>query len=651
MRPDPRPPVRRPGIALLAALAAGLALTAAPRAASPSSRPKPARRLDGAAGRASPARERPAPGERSELRGGKELVLQVPVRAGDTYASLGQRYLVDLRELAAVRVLNGDLPLAAGGTIALPYASLNDTYRVKAIRDLFPEDGARDGDWIHRVGAGRQPASAESLWNLSLWLTGRGENFSVLADRNALPGLIPTKGQEIVVPGELLLPPFAKLAGAGPGAESEGERSAPSGGDVNSDDFTEVPSEAEPGTATRAAPPQEQATDATGQLAYSADDVGAFARYRLKRGEALYSVVMRFTGRVDSQEVNDLARSIAARSGIRDVTDIPTGYPVKIAMDDLLPEFLPGQDPRRQAWEKSQAKIARYTNQARSRNLEGVTVILDAGHGGRDRGASHNGVSEHEYVYDILCRIKALLESDTGARVLTTIKDRREGYRIRDQVRLPRNQSETLLTDPPFPLTEPHVSVNLRWYLTNAYFRRLVADGNDPLKIVFTSLHADARHPGLGGAMIYVPGEQYRRNRYGYAGPVYARIREAREQPYVSFTRAERERSEGLSRQFAATLVRGFRRRGVAVHPYDPVRERIIRRRRSWVPAVLRCSEVPVQVLIEVSNLSNLADSRLISDPAYRQKVAEAYIDALHLYYGEPSPGPSSPRLVTSRGH
>jgi len=630
-------------------LATGLPWPPAPRAAGAGSEPKPAQRLDVPAGRADAAGHRSANGEHAELRQGKDLVLVVPVHPGDTWTGLGQKYLADLREIPAARARNGDRPPSAGGTVELSYASLNDTFKVKTLRELFPEDGPRDGDWIHHAGAGRQPASDDSLWNLALWLTGRGENFSVLADRNSLPGLIPTKGQDIVIPGELLLPAFARLAGAA-SAHADDQALSSSDGDVNGGDFTEVPAEAEAGTATRGAPPKGQATDATGQLVYGADDAGAFARYRLKKGEALYSVVMRFTGRVDSQEVNELARAIAARSGIRDVTDIPTGYPVKISMDDLLPEFLPGQDPRRQEWEKNQETIARYTNQARSRNLEGVTVILDAGHGGRDRGAYHNGISEHEYVYDILCRIKARLESDTSARVLTTIRDRQEGYRVRDQVRLTRNQAEILLTDPPFPLTQPNVSVNLRWYLTNSYFRRLVADGNDPRKIVFTSLHADARHPGVGGVMIYVPGEQYRRNRYGYTGPVYARTREAREQPYVSFTRTERERSEGLSRQFASSLLKGFRRRGVSIHPYEPVRERIIRRRRSWVPAVLRCSEVPVQVLVEVSNLSNLADSRLISDPAYRQKVAEAYIDALYLYYGEPLPGSSS-RLVTSRGN
>jgi N-acetylmuramoyl-L-alanine amidase len=649
----------RPAV-LLACLLASLALPGVPGAApagpsadaagrSPTA-PKAARRLDAAQTRPTAPPDRLAADERVMLRGDRDLVLEVTVRAGDTYAAIGQKYLIDLRELETVRARNGDRP-PSEGVVAIPYSSLNDRFKIKVIRDLFPEDGPREGNWIHRTGSGRLQASQETLWNVALWLTGRGENFGALADRNALPGLVPAKDQEIVVPGELLLPPFAALAGLRTASTGTPGAAAPPA-DVESDDFTEVPGEPEPGPSTEPskAPPG-PGTDATGQLRYGSDERGAFARYSLKRGEALYSVVMRFTGRVDSQEVNELAFAIAGRSGIQNVKDIPAGYGVKIPLDDLLPEYLPATDPRRLSWESSRAKVARYTNPSPSRNLAGVTVILDAGHGGRDRGASHNGVAEHEYVYDILCRIKAVLERDTSAGVLTTIKDRREGYRIRDSTLLSRNQAEVLLTDPPFPLTEPYVGVNLRWYLTNSYYRRLVAEGSDPLKVVFTSLHADARHPGLGGAMVYVPGEEYRRSRYGYSGPVYARTREVREKPYVSFTRAERERSEGLSRQFAGALVRSFRAHDIAVHPFDPVRERIVRKRRSWVPAVLRCSEVPVQVLIEVSNLNNPADSRQISDPAYRQRVAEAYVDALGRYYGGAAPRPAPFRAAASGGH
>ncbi len=618
--------------------------------------PKPARRIDPVPSPAAPGGL--GPGERVELLDGRDLLLAVRVGPLDTYASLGQTYLTQLRDLAAVKDLNGASLPAPGATVLIPYAALNDDYKVKVVRDLFPRDGPRDGDWVHRAGSGRLAAAEESLWQLALWLTGRGENFEALADRNGLPGLSPRRGQEVVIPGEILLAPFARLAGraiAGtppsPGPPSIAAEAA-DGSQETEDDFTEAPgdTEPEPGPPYPGAPAEVPMAEGADQLTYGADVDGRYAAYRLKKGEALYSaVVVRYTGRVDAQDVNELALKIARRSGIADVTDISIGFRIKIPLDDLLPEYLPRDDPRRQAWERSQAGVARYTNRVRSLNLKGIAVILDAGHGGRDRGAAHNGVWEHDYVYDVLCRIKAKLEKETGARVLTTIRDRKEGYAIHETTRLPMSRAEALLTDPPFPLQQRAASVNLRWYLSNAYYRRLQGEGFDPLRIVFTSLHADARHPSLGGAMVYVPAEEYRRGRYGHRGPVYARHREVREQPYVSFTRPERERSEGLSREFAASLITAFRQRGVSVHPYGPVRERIIRRGRSWVPAVLRCNEVPVETLIEISNLSNPADSRLLVDPKYRQKVAEAYVDALHLYYGGTSRPPG--RTVSSRGH
>jgi N-acetylmuramoyl-L-alanine amidase len=621
--------------------------------------PKPARRIDPPPFPAGPGVL--APAERVELRDGRDLFLAVRVGPLDTYASMGQTYLTQLRDLAAVKDLNGASLPAAGSTLLIPYAALNDDYKVKVIRDLFPRDGPRDGDWVHVAGSGRVAAAEESLWQISLWLTGRGENFEALADRNELPGLSPRRGQEVVIPGEILLAPFARLAGSAaaatppppPGGPGPPAAEAADEAQEAEDDFTEAPgeTEAEPSPQYPGLPPAEvPMAEGADQLTYGADKDGRYAGYRLKRGEALYSaVVVRYTGRVDAQDVNELALKIARRSGIADVTDISIGFRIKIPLDEILPEYLPRDDPRRQAWERSQAGVARYTNRVRSLNLKGIAVILDAGHGGRDQGASHNGVWEHDYVYDVLCRIKAKLENETGARVLSTIKDRSEGYAIHETTRLPMSRAEALLTDPPFPLQQRAASVNLRWYLSNAYYRHLQTEGFDPLRIVFTSLHADARHPSLGGAMVYVPAEEYRRGRYGHRGAVYARHREVREQPYVSFTRSERERSEGLSRQFAASLIAAFRQRGVSVHPYGPVRERIIRRGRSWVPAVLRCNEVPVEALIEISNLNNPADSRLLADPRYRQKVAEAYVDALHLYYGGPTRPPG--RIVSSGGH
>ena len=102
---------------------------------------------------------------------------------------------------------------------------------------------------------------------------------------------------------------------------------------------------ASPGVAAPA-PPQ------SGLLQYGEDAQGKFAIYPLHAGEALYSsVVVRFTGRLHSDDVRAIAGDIAARSGIADVTSIPIGFPVRIPFDLLLPEFLPPNDPRRLEYE------------------------------------------------------------------------------------------------------------------------------------------------------------------------------------------------------------------------------------------------------------------------------------------------------------
>src|SRR5207247_274221 len=77
--------------------------------------------------------ERLAADERATLRGERDLVLEVRVRAGDTYAAIGQRYLIDLRELDAVRARNGDRLPSEGSFLAIPYPSLNDRFKIRVI--------------------------------------------------------------------------------------------------------------------------------------------------------------------------------------------------------------------------------------------------------------------------------------------------------------------------------------------------------------------------------------------------------------------------------------------------------------------------------------------------------------------------------------
>jgi N-acetylmuramoyl-L-alanine amidase len=133
--------------------------------------------------------------------------------------------------------------------------------------------------------------------------------------------------------------------------------------------------------------------------------------------------------------------------------------------------------------------------------------------------------------------------------------------------------------------------------------------------------------------MFYIPGDAYRNERWCVAGGQYAQIEESSRQPCYSLTPKEMARSEGLSLQLAKGLERSFAARRLALHPYNPTRNHVVRSRRSWVPAVLRNSLIPCSLLIEVCNLNNPLDAQLIAKPAFRQAIADAYIDALVKYY------------------
>jgi len=95
-------------------------------------------------------------------------------------------------------------------------------------------------------------------------------------------------------------------------------------------------------------------------------------------------------------------------------------------------------------------------------------------------------------------------------------------------------------------------------------------------------------------------------------------------------------------------IVDAFGTAGLPVHPYEPIRDHVIRMRRDWVPAVIRTSLVPQSLLLEVVNLNNARDASLMKDPAFRQKVASAFLDAVRHYYEGASAGP---RRRTAAAH
>ena len=370
-------------------------------------------------------------------------------------------------------------------------------------------------------------------------------------------------------------------------------------------------------------------------LAYGADDRGPYAEYRLQRGEALYSaVVVRFTGQLAAKEVNATALEIAKRSGIADVTSIPVGYPVRVPLDLLLPWYLPADHPRRMAYEQGQRELAGFLEVVRAIDLSGVHVILDAGHGGADPGSTVDGLWESSYVYDIVCRIKANFERHTRATVWVTRMDADLQLKVPDRDRLEQDRNQYLLTRPQYSLQDAALGVNLRWYLSNDIILNRLGPTVPRSKTVFLSVHADSLHPSVRGAMIYVPSRHLRPNSYTVGRPDIRQYAEYRNHPTIRLGADFKARVEASSRHLALNLVAGLDHNGIALHPEDPVRDRVLRGRRTWVPAVLRYSAAQHAVLLECCNMANAGDRQVLVDRSWRERFALAVVEGTAAAFG-----------------
>ncbi len=536
---------------------------------------------------------------RVRLVGGRELLLEVKAWPDEDLPSLARRLAPRPAESARLSAaLSQGNVTTDDGFYRVPLALLGEEARSLVLRSVFPEDRADGDDWLHVARKSPLPIYDEGLWQVAAWFTGDGARVVELLRVNDLASPELSRGQLVRIPAGLL---DAAL---------------------------------KPGT-----------TSDDGSLVYGSDARGPFAGYRLKPGEALYSaVILRYTGRTSPEDVESLARTIAARSDVRDVTGIPAGWLVKIPLDLLDPEFLPDTDARRKSIEKAKAAMerelaARPPTKA-TRGLEGVVVILDPGHGGMDPGTMNHALREHDYVFDVASRLRRELETRTGAKVFLTLDGPGKVSAPSRGDALEPNRKRAVQTTPPFLAEdsgESSIAVNLRWYLANSLFRKLVKSGTNPDKIVFLSLHADARHKSLRGAMVYVPGAAYRKGTMGYSSSTYQRFKEVREQPRVSFSSNDRVRSEAVSRKLASAVVKSLKRASLPTQPFQPIRDRVIRGREVWLPAVLRGNAVPTKLLIEVVNLSNAEDAALLGRASERERLAKALAAALSDHFGPKS--------------
>lgn len=554
-----------------------------------------------------------------------EINVEVAPHEGDAWSRLAKRVTGDgdhWRDIAAFN--EAGEKLVTYKSVRVPLAMLRPELQNDVLRGVFPRDTSGSYGWRHIV-IGGSGVEGESLWKIAEWFTGDGANYIEIRKANPAQKLSTRTGEVIVIPKRLLTAAF------GGGAEGKNGSTAATEIRESTDDPVErtTADEKSPQTAVEAV-----AVGAP-SLTYERNGSEPYAVYRLQKGEALYSsVAIRFTGTVYSSDVGDVVDRIVQFNGIGDVARIPVGYPVKIPMSLLLPEYRPADDPARLALERTIRASEKLAKRTHARNLEGVHVILDPGHGGRDGGTTHDGVSESRYVYDVACRLKRILEKRSGAKVSLTTKSESNGYDIDDDDELESDNDEVLLTTPNYKLDDSTVGVNLRWYLANAIFRRAIRKKTAKEKVVFISIHADSLHPSLRGAMAYIPGGRFVQGRYQKTDGVYLARAEVREHPVVKHTEKESLEAEGLSRDLADSIIDAFDEKALKVHPFNPVRDYVMRDGDEWVPAVIRYNMVPTRLLLEVCNLGNRRDRDLMKSSKWREQVASAVYKGIVDFYG-----------------
>lgn len=546
------------------------------------------------------------------------IFLRIPYPNKGGFEFLAEKYTGDKKNAPKIRNFNPKPKNGKYREIRIPLDFLLLVYKVETITALFPEDKRTENGWLHKY-------KGEGLWSVAKWFCGTSKKSVEL--KKSLKNVEPKKGDFILIPEKLLSPNFSVIPFQKEIAKENKKEKNADEKIVNIQKQETVVSSVE----------EISIEDARKLLSYGKDQQGAYAIYHLAQGEALYSaVVVRFTGRLFASEVNALAMEIAKRSGVQDVTSIPIGYEIKIPIDMLLPQFYPEDSQVYKDYLTHQKELSQIINTYKNSSLEGVVVILDPGHGGLDRGATKNNVWEDSYVYDIACRIREGLETKTKAKVYVTLMEPSKGFKPIDKPYLAPNKSCTILTHPPFhpdSSDETKAAVNLRWVFSNYHYNNLKKEGVSSERIIFTSIHADSLHPSIRGTMFYIPGSGYRNEKWSAKGEFFAKFQESKNANNFSLSKKELEKSEGLSLQFTKSLEKSFKKNNLKLHPYQPTRDHVVRNKKAWVPAVLKYNLIPCSILIEICNINNQEDAKLLRDPVFRQKIANAYIEALILYY------------------
>jgi N-acetylmuramoyl-L-alanine amidase len=283
-------------------------------------------------------------------------------------------------------------------------------------------------------------------------------------------------------------------------------------------------------------------------------------------------------------------------SGDRPSTDTPAASRLPVPASppgptaDVKAEASPSEEALAAA--ATPAPVAPSTNAngsfsiARQLGLGVSRIVIDPGHGGRDPGATGKGVGEAELVLDVALRLEKLLSKQAGFEVVLTRR-----------------------TDEFVPLEERTAIAN-----------RQKAD-------LFLSIHANAsRNVNARGVETYF---------LNFASTPDAEAVAARENS-----------ASGRTMHNLPDIVRAIALNNKLDESRDlanMVQEALVRRLGAQnkqlrnlgvkqAPFVVLIGAAMPSVLAEISFVTNAQEAQLLRSPAYRQRVAEALLDAVVKY-------------------
>ena len=554
---------------------------------------------------------------------GKRLVVKLKPLVGEGGYSLARRVLLsNLRSLKTIRKYSKTRRLYRNRFITFPLKVINGSIRSSALKAVFFKDKAGIGYWEHRVTFAWETTSM-----IAGLFTKEGIKAGHLVRYNKMrnKGNILKKGDVIKIPWKWVSPELSLRP-------------------------------------VSLKPPLKLKQDKSGKF---------YAHYQMKHGETLYSsVVIRFTGRLLNDEVNQVANKLLKLNNISDAKLIQTRQKIRIPLEWLSEEYLGSQtndvSSRKTSVKKTNKKktkkiksskavaskkelkrgkstqkaVAQKTKSKRKKNVHKIHVILDSGHGGRDPGASAGSrknkdiIYEDEVVYDISKRMSKLFKRQ-GIIVHPTLADPNQKQPIRYLSRS-HDRDEHLLVTPRYLTRNARIGVNMRVYLVNHIFKQLRKKKVPSENILFISLHGDALHSSLSGAMVYYPDHRLRRGRFILSSKIYRKRKE-----YISkltYNPRDNKYSEKLSKSFGKVIINQFRKLRLRTHRVSSaVRGYLYRKGIKTLPAVLRYSKVPTSVLVEIANLNNRLDRRDLLKSKTRQQIAKAITNSVTAHFDRSS--------------